>query len=155
MDQQERETFGEFLRTARQAKGLTQRKAGELVGISGPYLAQLEKGLRSAPSNDVLMRLATVYGVAQDTLLERAHKVVTPPTRIPISRIEWAFETIRRDPDFAFGTRLRSYELNVETKQFLIELYERATGRHLLLEAEREELQHKESGNESKATDRI
>lgn len=38
--------FGEFIREARERKGLNQTEAGELVGITQSYLSYLERGER-------------------------------------------------------------------------------------------------------------
>ena len=48
-------------------------------------------------------------------------------------RIEWAFKCVISDPQYQFGTSLRtSTELSLEAKRFIIEVYEKATGKKLL-----------------------
>lgn len=148
MDQVGREAFGAFLRGLREAKGLTQRKAGELAKVSNPYLAQLEKGQRNPPSRDVLARLARVYGVSEEKMLQEAGYSDRSYTAVPPERIEWAFECVKRDPDFTFGNRLRGHELNLATKAFIVELYQRATGRNLLDEAEAQAIEEMNRGHE-------
>ncbi len=47
------------------------RQFAELVGISNPYLSQIERGLR-APSEQVVQSIADVLKVSADTLYEQA-----------------------------------------------------------------------------------
>jgi len=47
------------------------RQFAELVGISNPYLSQIERGLR-APSEQVLQSIADALKVSADTLYEQA-----------------------------------------------------------------------------------
>jgi hypothetical protein len=48
-------------------------------------------------------------------------------------RIEWAFKCVISDPDYKFGTSLTSPgDLSLEAKRFIVEVYEKATGRKLL-----------------------
>lgn len=42
---------GEWLRDMRLRKGLSQRAAGEQIGISSPYLSDLESNRRECPFN--------------------------------------------------------------------------------------------------------
>ena len=48
-------------------------------------------------------------------------------------RIEWAFKCVTTDPQYQFGTSLAaSAELTLEAKRFIIEVYEKATGKKLM-----------------------
>ena len=47
-------------------------------------------------------------------------------------RIEWAYKAVVSDPEYKFGTSLRTAELTIEAKRFIVEVYEKATGRKLL-----------------------
>jgi hypothetical protein len=46
--------------------------------------------------------------------------------------LEWAFQCVLSDPEYRFGNRLRGTELTPDAKRFIIEVYEKATGRKLL-----------------------
>ena len=152
MDREERIAFGKYLRSLRDAKGYTQREAASMAKISGPYLAQLEKGHRDPPSREILRRLAAVYAVSESTLMKEAdYAEGVRYGNVPAERIEWAFRSAIQDPDFALGTRMPAGEMTLETKAFILELYERSTGRNLLLEHEREALQQAESEGEDEA----
>ena len=52
-------TFGEQLRLARTARGMSMRALATAAEISAPYVNELEKG-RSRPGLDVVVRLCTV-----------------------------------------------------------------------------------------------
>lgn len=54
----------------REIRGLTQRQVSDLTGISTNCLSHYENGW-STPCCEALVRLAVVYGVSLDTLLDR------------------------------------------------------------------------------------
>ena len=63
------EAFGLILRQARQDKGLTQQKLGELAGLHRTYISLLERGQRT-PTLDVLFRLVEALGVSASHLVK-------------------------------------------------------------------------------------
>lgn len=48
------------------------REVGRQTGISNEYLSQLERGIATKPTPDVLQKLATFYGVSYESLLVSA-----------------------------------------------------------------------------------
>lgn len=57
-------TFGEEIKQLREAKGLTQKALAEAVGISPPFLSQIEAGIRQGTSNaSQLFAFADALGV--------------------------------------------------------------------------------------------
>jgi transcriptional regulator with XRE-family HTH domain len=66
--------LGALLGDLRTAKGLSLREVEEATGkaVSNAYLSQLEHGRIQKPSPNVLHRLAEVYAVAYETLMEKA-----------------------------------------------------------------------------------
>jgi transcriptional regulator with XRE-family HTH domain len=136
MDSEGRERFGAYLRSLREGRGLTQRQAGEAAKVSGPYLAQVERGQRNPPNSDMLCRLARVYEVAEQHLLQEAGYLEGGYDTIPDSVIERAFDFVSRDENYAYGTRLEKNELTLAAKAFIVEVYQKATGRILLKEEE-------------------
>jgi HTH-type transcriptional regulator, competence development regulator len=66
--------LGALLADLRTAKGLSLRDVEEATGaaVSNAYLSQLENGKIRKPSPNVLHRLAEVYGVRYETLMEKA-----------------------------------------------------------------------------------
>lgn len=72
------EAFGKKIKELRQQKGLSLRKAANFVDISHYRLDELEIGKSRStgnptrPSRDTVVKLAEVYGVPKDYLLELA-----------------------------------------------------------------------------------
>lgn len=50
--------FGVFLKEKRQQKEISLRELSEKAGISHTYILKIERGNKSPPSDDVLLRLA-------------------------------------------------------------------------------------------------
>lgn len=60
--------FGEWLRAARKQKGLKLVDLAKQTGLSHSYLSQLETGLKTGPSDEVLEALARSLGLNADRL---------------------------------------------------------------------------------------
>jgi HTH-type transcriptional regulator, competence development regulator len=58
------EQFGEYLRAARQRKGLSLRAVEAAIGISNAYLSQLEQGKIKQPSPVDLHKLSQLYDLS-------------------------------------------------------------------------------------------
>ncbi len=65
-------TLGEELRQIRALHRLTLRQVEEITGISNAYLSQLETGKIAQPSPNYLYKLAEVYRIPYDLLMEKA-----------------------------------------------------------------------------------
>ena len=61
--------LGEFIRRQRELQELSMRQLADLVGISNPYLSQIERGLRE-PSEKVLEAIAHNLQLSADALYE-------------------------------------------------------------------------------------
>jgi transcriptional regulator with XRE-family HTH domain len=61
--------LGEFIRRQRELQDLSMRQLADLVGISNPYLSQIEHGLRE-PSERVLDAIAENLELSADALYE-------------------------------------------------------------------------------------
>ena len=61
--------LGEFIRRQRELQELSMRQLADLVGISNPYLSQIERGLRE-PSEKVLDAIAHNLQLSADALDE-------------------------------------------------------------------------------------
>ncbi|MCH5296094.1 MAG: helix-turn-helix transcriptional regulator [Ruminococcus sp.] len=53
-------TFGAFVSKKRNEKQITLRRFSRMIGISPVYVSNIENGIRSAPSQDVLVKIAKV-----------------------------------------------------------------------------------------------
>jgi len=64
-------SLGDYLREQRTASRLSLRQLAEQVGVSNPYLSQIERGLRR-PSAEVLQQLAKALRISAEQLYIRA-----------------------------------------------------------------------------------
>ena len=103
-------SMGEFIRRQRELSDVSVRQFAELVGISNPYLSQIERGLRT-PSEQVLQSIADALQVSADTLYDQAGvpRVKDGPPKV--------VQAIRED-----------LELTGRQRQALIEVYEAFVG---------------------------
>ena len=69
-------SLGDFLREQRLASRLSLRQLAEQVGVSNPYLSQIERGLRR-PSAEVLQQIAKALRISAEQLYVRAG-IVSP-----------------------------------------------------------------------------
>lgn len=98
-------TLGEIIRRQRELAELPMRQLAALVGISNPYLSQIERGLR-APSEHVLEAIAEQLHTSADALQDQvAARSGEEPTPAVVAAIE-------ADPD-----------LTARQRQALIESY--------------------------------
>jgi len=63
--------FAENLKKKREEKGISTYKLAELIGVSQPYITQLEKDQKDPPAGKVLCRMADVLECSTDYLLGR------------------------------------------------------------------------------------
>jgi transcriptional regulator with XRE-family HTH domain len=64
-------SLGEIIRKQRELNEMSMREFARAVGISNPYLSQIERGLR-APSEQVLQSIAKSLETSADALFEQA-----------------------------------------------------------------------------------
>lgn len=125
-------SFGEYLKSLRQEQRMSLREVERESGVSNAYLAQIERGDRRPPSPEILKKLAPVYNVAVRDLLKAAgYWDEDRPSLTEEEEVEMAFQFVMNDPRYQSGTRL-SGPLTTEVKRFVVEMYEKATGKKLL-----------------------
>lgn len=79
--------FGRYLKTQRQAVGLTLRQVEEKTGraVKNGYLSQIEGGAIRRPSPGILYELSRAYGTDyRDLLIRAGHHV--PENQVPEDR---------------------------------------------------------------------
>ena len=107
MAEEEESSFGEYIRRQRELHELTMRQLADMVGISNPYLSQIERGLRE-PSERVLEAIADNLEMSAETL--KRHK---------------ARSTEAADEDSAVVTAIKADKaLTAAQRKALIEVYE-------------------------------
>jgi transcriptional regulator with XRE-family HTH domain len=98
--------LGDIIRHQRELAELPMRQLAAMVGISGPYLSQIERGLR-APSDHVLGAIARSLQTSASALHDQA-EAMAPAQSAPSA----VMEAIQQDPD-----------LTARQRQALIEVY--------------------------------
>jgi transcriptional regulator with XRE-family HTH domain len=110
-DERADRALGEFIRAQRELAEIPMRQLASAVGISGPYLSQIERGLR-APSDAVLESLARSLQTSADTIREQVRSATEDEEEPEV------VAAIRRDPDLTASQRramVEMYEAFVET----------------------------------------
>lgn len=139
MNDDDRKIFGEYVKRLRQERQLSLRAVEKAVGISNSYLYQIERGERNAPKIEILRKMAALYDVNYDSLLVAArlndpkdddtfHERLDEVAAL----LENAFEFVRKDKDFRYGTYMTGDKLTPEAKRFIVEVYQEMTGTQLL-----------------------
>ncbi|NMM86343.1 transcriptional regulator [Rhodococcus sp. SRB_17] len=105
MDEQEthRLTMGELIRRQRELAELPMRQLAAMVGISNPYLSQIERNLRE-PSDRVLRAIA-------DNLQLSADALVAQTAQSGDDGISAVMRAIREDPDLTKAQRAAIEEM--------------------------------------------
>jgi HTH-type transcriptional regulator, competence development regulator len=125
---------GDFLKQLREKKGVSLREVERDTGISNVYLSQLETGDRQKlPSPERLKKIASYYNVTINELLQKAGYYGNDDNieETYEQKIDSLFLHVTSDPLFDFGTRLKG-KYDLDAKRFIIELYDKATGKGLL-----------------------
>jgi transcriptional regulator with XRE-family HTH domain len=72
MSNDEKTIVGIYLRSLRDTRGLSLREVEKKTGVSNAVLSQIESGQVKRPSPNTLFKLAELYGVPYDDLMDRA-----------------------------------------------------------------------------------
>ena len=123
------EDFGSLLRRLRGRVSL--REVTRRTGVSSSYLSQIERG-EKRPGANLLRKLADLYRVDPDNLIRRAgHGSQPDPFSDEAMDVERAYRFVLDDPAFRVGTRPDG-PMTVNAKRFIVEMYEKFTGKRLL-----------------------
>ncbi|MBX9784320.1 MAG: helix-turn-helix domain-containing protein [Chitinophagaceae bacterium] len=80
------ENYGEYIKALRESKGFTLREVEKKTDVSNAYLSQLESGKIKQPSPITLHKLAGLYGVKYEVLMEKVGYPVPQPDNTLKSR---------------------------------------------------------------------
>jgi transcriptional regulator with XRE-family HTH domain len=72
MYSEQKPSLGTYLRSLRDANGMTLREVEDKTGISNAFLSQIESGKVKRPSPVMLHKLAETYGVPYEALMDQA-----------------------------------------------------------------------------------
>ncbi|MEA2421122.1 MAG: hypothetical protein QOF55_221 [Thermoleophilaceae bacterium] len=106
-------SLGDIIRRQRELNALSMRQFAQMVGISNPYLSQIERGLRD-PSEKVVGAIAESLQMSADALYEQAGVATASDEGGGGSAV---VDAIRADP-----------ALSGRQQRALIEVYEAFTG---------------------------
>ncbi len=128
-------SFAEYMRNLREGQKLSVREAAAKSGVSVSYITQIENERRKTPSPQVLKKLAPAYNVPVRDLLKAAGYMddirEVKPALSDEEEVERAFQYVITDPRYQSGTRVTG-PITTEVKRFIVEMYEKATGKKLL-----------------------
>lgn len=87
--------YGNYIKALRESKGLTLRDVEKQTDISNAYLSQLESSKIKQPSPIMLYKLAELYGIKYEILMEKvgypipmaSNNTNSPRTKGILSRI--------------------------------------------------------------------
>ena len=107
--------MGEYIRRQREMQKLSMRQLADLVGISNPYLSQIERGLRE-PSEKVVDAIARNLELSAEALYEQG------------GRRRGKEDADEEKPAVAAAIRADP-KLTARQRQALLEVYGAFTGR--------------------------
>jgi transcriptional regulator with XRE-family HTH domain len=107
--------LGEYIRRQREMQKLSMRQLADLVGISNPYLSQIERGLRE-PSEKVVDAIARNLELSAEALYEQG------------GRRRGKEDADDEEPAVAAAIRADP-KLTARQRQALLEVYGAFTGR--------------------------
>ena len=123
------DAIGPLLRRLR--GDLSLRDVTNRVGVSSSYLSEIERGTRK-PGVNIIRKLAHLYNVDAGELMKRAGREGhIDPFSEEAMDVERAYQYVLADPVFRVGTRPDG-PITLKTKRFIVEMYERYTGKRLL-----------------------
>jgi transcriptional regulator with XRE-family HTH domain len=114
-DEKPESRLGDFIRRQRELNELSMRQLSELVGISNPYLSQIERGLRE-PSEKVLDAIARNLELSAETLYEAGGRKLADS------------DDKTDEPPIVAAIR-EDKQLTARQRQALLEVYNAFTGR--------------------------
>ncbi len=123
------EDIGALLKRLRGRVSL--REVARRTGVSASYLSLIERGEKH-PGVNVVRKLAELYNVDARQLLRRAgHGPQPDPYGDEAMDVERAYRFVLDDPAFRAGTRPDG-PMTLSAKRFIVEMYEKFTGKRLL-----------------------
>lgn len=103
------QNFGEFLQTKREQQKITLRQLAEKLGVSAPFLSDVEKGRRNSLDMDKLVMLKRILALSEDeyeTMLNLAgkqRKTVAPDLPEYIMERDYVSAALRTARDLDAG----------------------------------------------------
>ena len=102
--------YGRFLREIRVNSGLTINKAAKLIGISGQYLSEVERGGRKPLSNDITAALVENIGISRDDADKLLSLRNIELSKVPVP--EEVTEFLLKNPNVV-SELIRTYDIRI------------------------------------------
>ena len=119
--------LGKNLKKLREDNKISQSKLGEILGVSGAYIQQIEKGVKTNPSIDLIYKIASFFDVPPVTLLEYdfsdKYQSVASISELSNNLREYA-----KKQDKAFKTEENFNHLFIQPSKWNDEYYENSIG---------------------------
>ena len=129
--------FGQYLKYLREDQGLTLTRLEQMTDISNAYLSQLERGIKTNPSADVIFKLSKVLGAdflqlmhvaGYDVDIDRVPK----PISLIYPHVDWLFKAIFYDrKELIPGDDLEKIT-DFFLKTIFIRIYEKRNGKEYI-----------------------
>lgn len=87
--------FGLEMKRLREAKGISQRKLGEIVGLDSGYISRIERGEFKPPSEEKIVAIADALAGNRDYMLSLSGKVASDVMNAVKKQPEKLSEAIR------------------------------------------------------------
>ena len=100
--------YGEYLRYLRKSRGFSLNKTAKLIGISGQYLSEIERGGRKCLNGDSSAAFSVILGLGPDEserLCVLKEKLLNKPP-IPLSVVTF----LEDNPDVVFDI-MQKYDI--------------------------------------------
>lgn len=90
--------FGQFILAKRKARGITQKKIADALGITSAYLCDIEKGRRNPPNDKSLLMLQKLLMLSEEEVETFYDVAAISRHSVPLDLSEYVMssETIRR-----------------------------------------------------------
>lgn len=87
--------FGQELRRLREAKGISQRKLGKIVGLGSGYISRIERGEFKPPSESKIVAIADALEANKDHLLSLSGKIASDVTETILNQPTMISDLVR------------------------------------------------------------
>ncbi len=131
----DRHEFGRYLANIRNQLGLSQEEMEQKTGIKKSYINSLEQGVVKQPGPDKINQIVLGYKLKEEDVLAVFYESPDQEADREHDRLDDLLDRIKKDKGLGLqepALRACSEQMGVETKRFIIRLYEKATGKKLL-----------------------
>ncbi len=128
-----RHEFGRYLANVRMQAGLSQEEMERKTGLKKSYINSLEQGAVKQPGSDKINKIVIGYKLQEEEVLAVYYRDQDEDAANEHRHLNNILDRIRKDKTLKeFALRAFSEEMGIETKKFIIKLYEKATGKKLI-----------------------